>query len=308
MEDPKTATDDQATDRESWHARVPAILWEHPDLTPHARLAYAALCKYRNHATGKCWPSLDALKRDTQLTRNRLVAVMRELEAYGLIIRDRHKPTPKTRVTYTLPDHPQELPEAEEYRAKRSARRNNLSTAYRTKLNTAYRTEDSTAYRTQVSTAYRTGTDPSNTPNKHPHTEHSVNEQPPAASRPGGGGEDRFAVLRWYHQNYGHPLDDDSLPLVDHLLTLRAVTDLTGDLALAKSKGVSYPLRWVHAKIQREDAEKPKPDPNEFVETEIDPDMMDLVRRSGSGRSPPDQETTETHIDDDGQVNGLDIF
>jgi len=104
-----------------WQSRIPAHIWEHPDLSPLARLLYCALCKFRNSETYECYPSQATLGNITKLNRTTLTKTIRELEAFGMIVRTMSKPNPKINTLYYIPepDNIIELSEADYYRDKK---------------------------------------------------------------------------------------------------------------------------------------------------------------------------------------------
>lgn len=105
-------------------AIVPREVFEHADLTAHARMVYCAMCAYRNQQSRACFPSIRRLSADTALSRNRITEATRELMAFGLVKRVETKGIHVFKHqanVYELPEveNWKETPEAEVYRADR---------------------------------------------------------------------------------------------------------------------------------------------------------------------------------------------
>jgi len=76
-------------DNEQWWYKVSGDVWDHPKLTANSRYLWLALQRYRNHETGKCYPSLQMLGEKTGMGTLKLRKALNSLVALGLVKTER---------------------------------------------------------------------------------------------------------------------------------------------------------------------------------------------------------------------------
>ena len=70
-------------------AIVPAQVVGALELTPNDVRAYAVLAMHANRRTRRCWPSIEALMRESAMPRRTLLRSLANLEDLGYIVRER---------------------------------------------------------------------------------------------------------------------------------------------------------------------------------------------------------------------------